>query len=59
MPIVVDNHRSIAINDRSSIGEARRIAVVMAERGKLKEDACSRVALITTELATKDRKSVV
>jgi anti-sigma regulatory factor (Ser/Thr protein kinase) len=52
MPIVVDNHCSIVINHRSSIGEARRISLVMAERVKLKEDARGRVALIATELAT-------
>ena len=52
MPIVADNQCSIAVNHRSSIGEARRISLVMAERVKFKEDARGRVALITTELAT-------
>ena len=43
---------SIAITDRSSIGEARRMSSLMGERARMKEPELGRVPLIVTELAT-------
>jgi anti-sigma regulatory factor (Ser/Thr protein kinase) len=48
----VHQHKSIAIHDRSSVGEARRISTQMAERAKLPPAELGRVPLIVTELAT-------
>jgi anti-sigma regulatory factor (Ser/Thr protein kinase) len=43
---------SIAITDRSSIGEARRMSSLIGERARMKEVELGRVPLIVTELAT-------
>src|SRR5580698_8296618 len=43
---------SIAISDRSSIGEARRMSSLMGARARMKETELDRVPLIVTELAT-------
>jgi anti-sigma regulatory factor (Ser/Thr protein kinase) len=45
-------HKSIAITDRSSIGEARRLSLLMGERARMNEHELGRVPLIVTELAT-------
>lgn len=50
--MVVHQQRLIAITDRSSIGEARRISSHMAELAQIKETGRGRVPLIATELAT-------
>jgi len=50
--MVVHQQRLIAITDRSSIGEARRISSHMAELAQIKESGRGRVSLIATELAT-------
>jgi len=50
--MVVHQQRLIAITDRSSIGEARRISSHMAELAQIKETGRGRVSLIATELAT-------
>jgi anti-sigma regulatory factor (Ser/Thr protein kinase) len=50
MPVY--HHKSIEIHDRSSVGEARRVATQMAERAKLPAAELGRVPLIVTELAT-------
>lgn len=49
---ILHQQKSIAIDDGSSIGEARRISSRMAERARLKEADRGRVPLIVTELAT-------
>jgi anti-sigma regulatory factor (Ser/Thr protein kinase) len=48
----VSQQIAIAIQDRSAIGEARRISSRMAERAKLPSAELGRVPLIVTELAT-------
>ena len=48
----VPPHKSIEIQDRSSVGEARRISARMAEGAKLPQAELGRVSLIVTELAT-------
>ena len=50
--MIVHQHNSIAITDRSSIGEARRISSRMAELARIKTAERGRVPLIVTELAT-------
>jgi anti-sigma regulatory factor (Ser/Thr protein kinase) len=50
--MIKHQHSSIAITDRSSIGEARRISTQMAERARIKDVEHGRVPLIVTELAT-------
>jgi anti-sigma regulatory factor (Ser/Thr protein kinase) len=43
---------AIAIADSSSVGQARRLSALMAERAGLRENDRGRVTLIVTELAT-------
>ena len=50
--MIAHQHSAIAIADRSSIGEARRISTLMAERARVEEAERGRVPLIVTELAT-------
>jgi anti-sigma regulatory factor (Ser/Thr protein kinase) len=50
--MIPHQHSTIAITDRSSIGEARRISTQMAERARIKDVEHGRVPLIVTELAT-------
>ena len=50
--MIAHQHRAIAITDRSSIGEARRISTQMAERARIGDAERGRVPLIVTELAT-------
>lgn len=45
-------HRSIAITDRSSVGEARRVAVAAAQILEFTEDRCSDIGIVATEAAT-------
>ena len=52
MSMIFHPQRSIAITDRSSIGEARRVSSQIAERARIKEVELGRVPLIVTELAT-------
>jgi anti-sigma regulatory factor (Ser/Thr protein kinase) len=52
MSMLFHPQKSIRITDRSSIGEARRIASQIAERSRLKETEVGQVSLIVTELAT-------
>lgn len=50
--MIAHQHSAIAITDRSSIGEARRISMQMAERARIQQAERGRVPLIVTELAT-------
>jgi anti-sigma regulatory factor (Ser/Thr protein kinase) len=50
--VTFNQQNSIAITDRSSIGEVRRVSVQIGERARMKEVEIGRVALIVTELAT-------
>ena len=50
--MIAHQHSAIAITDRSSIGEARRISTQMAERARIKQAERGRIPLIVTELAT-------
>jgi len=50
--MIAHQHGAIAITDRSSIGEARRISAQMAERARIEDAERGRVPLIVTELAT-------
>lgn len=43
--------RSIAISDRSSVGEARRTATAVAQLLGFDQDRCSDISIVTTELA--------
>ena len=45
-------HNAIRIDDRSAIGEARRVSSQIAERARIKQADRGRVPLIVTELAT-------
>lgn len=49
--MTLSQQNSIAITDRSSIGEARRMSLQLAERARMKEVELGRVPLIVTELA--------
>jgi anti-sigma regulatory factor (Ser/Thr protein kinase) len=50
--MIAHRQNSIAIADRSSIGEARRISSQMAERTRMSTVEGDRVPLVVTELAT-------
>jgi anti-sigma regulatory factor (Ser/Thr protein kinase) len=45
-------HRAIAVSDRSSIGETRRIATALAETMGFSEDRRSDIGIVVTEAAT-------
>ncbi|GAC1416186.1 MAG: anti-sigma regulatory factor [Acidobacteriaceae bacterium] len=45
-------HRSIAITDRSSVGEARRVSIAMAQRLGFDEARRSDIGIVVTEAAT-------
>ena len=46
------SHKSIAITDRSSIGEARRFALQVAKDLGFNESRCNDIAIVATEMAT-------
>jgi anti-sigma regulatory factor (Ser/Thr protein kinase) len=50
--MIAHQQLSVAITDRSSIGEARRLSSLMAERARMTGVELGRVPLIVTELAT-------
>jgi anti-sigma regulatory factor (Ser/Thr protein kinase) len=50
--MIIHQHILVAITDRSSIGEARRVSSQVADRARMEGDELGRVPLIVTELAT-------